>query len=277
MLLRLYTIFTCCTLLGCSAHLEREVRTLSVPHVASKPITIESANGSVSLNKIPGDKVQVEATVRAYSPDRLQATKIIIKRDPVGALALKVEWPNNRRVNSEGCDFNVGIPDTDGIKIVTSNGSIQLSNLSGKAELDTSNSRITIGSHTGDVEATTMNGGINSEMVVGIQNLTTSNSSIKVKNATSSVRIATTNGPVDLEFADEAKGPFEIKTSNSRVKVKTGASFEGIVSMKTSNASIKNETSATIIDQGKRRLQLQFGEATTPSKIVTSNGSITIQ
>src|SRR5215813_7137297 len=73
-------------------------RTSHLAHVAGKPISVETANGSISVAGVSGEKdVTVVAKLRARTQERLDATKVLAERKDDNSLSIYVQWPDNNR------------------------------------------------------------------------------------------------------------------------------------------------------------------------------------
>ena len=72
--------------------LAKETRTVIVDHVSESPVEVQTANGSVSVEKSDLDDVEIVAQLKATSADRLAATKIVAQRSEDDALDVHVDW-----------------------------------------------------------------------------------------------------------------------------------------------------------------------------------------
>jgi hypothetical protein len=262
-------------------HVERETRTLSVEHAASAPVVVRTVNGGVS---IVGDAsisdVSITAEVKAQTLERLAATKVVAARDADGTLRIEMAWPDGRRLDGEGCDLDIVVPNARDVSIETSNGSVSVTDLAGRAVLRTSNGRIAATRQQGEVDADTSNGAIAIVDPAGAVKADTSNGSIEIENAPDRVYADTSNGRINIILADSSAGPVVADSSNGSIRLTVGSSFRGRLGMSTSNASINVEGIGSRSDAKmslrKSSGSIQFGEGGEASLLDTSNGSITV-
>ncbi len=249
--------------LGCSVMdpTVEETRTSTLAHVAGSPLSVESANGSISVATSTDLKeITVVAKLKARTKERLEATKVLAERKPDSSLSIYVKWPGDSREGNEGCSFEIRMPDVKGVSLQTSNGSVTLSGSSGAANVKTSNGSVTVSRHDGEIKIKTSNGSITGSGVNGPANLDTS------------------NGSVSLSLAPSFAGPVEIDTSNGAVTLGVGSGFAGELSVKTSNGAITLPSGpfVKVASKSKGSAKLSFGEGGKSSKIATSNASVTV-
>ncbi len=199
------------------------------------------------------------------SEERLGQATIVANRNSSGVLEVSAKAPEGGWRNSEGCDFEIAVPDAAGVDLSTGNGAIEIEGLSGAAKLETSNGRITIKGHSGSVEARTSNGRIEATDVGGPVNARTS------------------NGSVTVRLAAASEGPATIQTSNGAVTLELSAAFRGDLDAHTSNGSIHVPSSppdgvrkfSSRVDRNSAHLAI--GDNGPASSVQTSNGSVTIK
>lgn len=250
----------------------RDTRTAQVAHVASSPVKVVTENGSVDIAREDTAEVRITAHVRAQSQERLEATSISVVRTEAGQLNVGVDWPGGLRRGSEGCDFEIRLPDAVGIEIDSSNGRITLAGLSGRAELTTSNGDIDIRGHDGPVRAHTSNGGVDVEKVNGDLVARSTNGSLKLKGVAGKADATTSNGNIDIELEGGSPGPVFADTSNGSVTVEAGPAFAGRVLMRTSNGEIK--VTGAQATGSKHSKSAVVGTGGVESVLKTSNGGI---
>jgi len=245
---------------GCSESApHHETRTSTVPHVTGRALYVETGNGEVDIHRAGTDQVTVTAKIRATTDERLKAARVVTERDADGTLRVTVEWPDNKRRGSEGCSFDIAIPDAIGVTAQSSNGGITLRGLAGDADLRSSNGEIDVRDHDGAVRARTSNGGI--ELV----------------NVTK-VDADSSNGSVNIRLRSDATGPVRADTSNGNVTLEVGPAFAGEVVCSTSNGSIRDRTgrATSTTQHSNKRATFRFGDGG-QSTLDTSNGTITIE
>jgi len=238
----------------------RETRELAVEHVSGSGLDVQSANGSISVEDGASGQVEIDATIRAISQERLEAVQIVASRRDNGTLVLRAVWPEPGRRGSEGVSYVIRMPEVGAVDLSSRNGALKVVRARGAARLHTSNGAITVQEVGGPVVCETSNG------------------SITITMAHASVEADTSNGSVDVSLAPDSSGPVRIDTSNGAVRLTVGKAFTGILTGDTSNGRIRLEgvPQESVRELGKRSCTLQFGEGTQKSIIDTSNGSITI-
>lgn len=256
----------------------KETRVTHVEHVAGKPIKVGSFNGSVAIRKGGTDKVDVTATIRARNKERLEKVAIRTERSADGTLHIEPLFPENQHKGSEGVSFEITVPDAAGVSVLTSNGSVDVDGLAGKADLIASNGAVTLTSHTGDAKLKTSNGSIKVRNTTGDIDADTSNGHIDLVGVTGSVKADTSNGGIDCEMAAAGQGPVNLDTSNGAIHLTVGPAFGGSLVADTSNASITlvNIDAATA-NVEKGHASIKFKAEGSRSVLDTSNGSITIK
>jgi hypothetical protein len=274
---------------GCSftgEHLERDPRTSRVDHVTASPIKVRTENGAVDVRS-PGapdapSQVTIHAEVRARTVERLAQTHILATRDTDGTLFVRVEWPDGGRLGSEGCSFDIQLPDARGIDIASSNGSIRTENLKGNALLHTSNGNVTVQTQAGAVDVSTTNGGIHLTAITGDAVAESSNGTITIDGCRAQAKARTSNGSVKVRLDSEAAGPAILRTSNGSVTLGAGPSFRGVLRMSTSNGGVHFNTPSGVrtISTSKRDAVVAVGDRpddAPESSIQTSNGTIQVE
>jgi len=275
----------------------KETRTINVPHISSSALQVTTGNGAVTVEAIDRDDVELVATLRATTAERLTNALVVAERDRSNTLVVRVDWPGGKPRNNEGCDFKILLPDAKGATIRTSNGSVAIVGLEGTADLRTSNGRLEVRNHGGDVkvhtsngpvsvkgaagavDAGTSNGSASVSEVEGAITVRTSNGKVEILEAKRSVTAGTSNGSIEIRLAQEGGGPVEAKTSNGGVTLAVGEGFTGELDLRTSNSSIRIDDlpGATTVADSKRHKQLRFGASDNQSHIETSNGSIRVR
>lgn len=259
--------------------LVEETRTLHAAHVPQAAVRIESANGGISVEQSDREDVEIRATVRALTQERLQATRIVVERDAQNGLLIRAAWPEGARKSREGCSLEVRIPDARDVRLQTSNGALQIRQLTGQADLHTSNGKIEVQAHEGPLIAQTSNGSVSASAVRGAMDVQTSNGKITVADATSSVKARTSNGAIHLTLAHESPGPITARTSNGSITLDLGEAFAGELELQTSNGSLNvaEIPGAQVTSKNRKHARLVMGNAGPPSAATTSNGSIHVR
>lgn len=304
--LTLVALTLCLVACGYVNNPQRASRTdqLTAPHVADKPVVVESRNGSVDvLTDMSLTEVEVIAKLTCVgattqeAEQRLANSRVVVERDGAQALRISGEFDGAPR-GGDGISVTVRVPNLDGVAVRTSNGSVNLVELAGEADVHTSNGRIRIDSHdgaatlvtsngaievvnhTGDVEANTSNGSVNVDGVDGAFGGKTSNGKGELSGVTGSIAFDTSNGGVTVDLPATNTGPIRIESSNGSITATIGEAFSGELDMTTSNGVIRFEDQpgrARVKNHDKNRFNVAFGEGEGRSTLHTSNASITVR
>lgn len=229
-----------------------ETRTITVPHVAGSRLDVRTRNGSVEVREGGVDTVQVTATIRARSQDRLAKTSVTTRRTDDGTLEVRVEWPDGPK-RGEGASIVVVTPSARHVSAAGSNGDI-LVHAADCKEVDarSSNGNIVVHAPGASVKAASSNG------------------EIELKGV-SSADVATSNGRVSVELAPQSAGPLAIHTSNGPVDLTVGPAFGGVLRATTSNGPVHVAAPRALARDGG----FDFGPGAS-SVISTSNGSVRV-
>lgn len=265
-------------------HLEEATRDLRVAHVSGTPVNVRTENGRIDVRAdSAASDVHVVAQLRAQTVDRLDRSKVVATRQADGSLLLEVQWADSRTLDSEGCSFDVVLPDAAGINAWTSNGGVRVEGIGGNATLRTSNGRIESTAQGGSVRADTSNGTIQVTRPAGDVHAKSSNGSIEVTEAPASVDADTSNGRVTISLTDAAPGPVRADSSNGKIDLTVGRGFLGRLTLRTSNSRISadrglsDRTSMRRVEIRNDSGTIQFGEGGSDSSCSTSNGSIDVR
>ncbi len=246
-----------CVFVGLSANHHR-TEELRVAHRPGTALRVSTSNGGVTVARDPADEVTITARLSACTRERVDAARVVAVREADGTLAVSVEWPEGRRHGSDGCSFEIRLPDAAGIEIATSNGGVSIGGFAGRAELRSSNGSIKVRSHQGDVHAGTSNGGLEIEGVSGEIVARTSNGSIRIGAAAGPVRASTSNGSVSLDLGPAFSGELTLDTSNGRVHVDPAPGVK-------------------VVSAGRTSARVAVGDQGPASNVETSNGGIRVR
>ena len=227
----------------------------SAPAQEGRTLEVQSENGAIEVQTWDSNEIQVEATIRATTSERLEATSVQT-REENGRIIVNVLWPDGKRLSGEGASLSIRVPKCNGSELKTSNSAIKVAGQLGASKIHTSNGSIDVTDCDGQVDASTSNG------------------AIVVAGAHAPVRAKTSNGKIDISLAADAKGPVDLSSSNGSIKLDVGAAFAGTVDASTSNAACTLKAGDGKSVKGKA-LTYSFGSGEA-SKIKTSNGSVTI-
>jgi len=244
---------------GCSqSPLFERQETLAVAEVAGAALAVTTTNGAINVAKNGRGDVQIVAKIHAESEARARATKVIAERGADQTLSIRVEWPDGRAHSREGCDFEIAVPESNGVTLVTDNGQLHIADLAGAANLQSSNGRIEVDNHAGPIAATTINGEVN------------------IAGATASVKAGATNGALKIALAPESPGPVELETTNGAIELAVGPAFAGKLSLETTIGmiSIDESVEGRRVESDGHHVELAFGPSDAQSSASTVTGAV---
>jgi DUF4097 and DUF4098 domain-containing protein YvlB len=262
------TMTTACTMVAgdwaSSSFVEQTVNA-SAPHVPGETIKARANNGSITVTRGEGKDIGVTARLKMETDDRIKGTTISVNRLDDKTLEIQAVPPDNKWKSSEGCSFEVRVPEAVAVNLSTSNGRIECVGMSGSSRLKTSNGAVVVKDHAGEIIVRTSNGKIEATNVSGPVDAETSNGSVTARlsdNGAAPVNIQTSNGSITLELPHTCAGSYSAHTSNGRITVPSA-----LPSGK--SGSYTSEVRKT---SGKFRI----GDGGPESNLETSNGSISV-
>jgi len=253
---------------GCipTAEYERVVH-LSEPVGAAGVFEAETHNGSITVNGAATNMCDVTATITARADTEENAKKLADKvqvwLDTSGKkIAARIEKPALIGWQHVGVAFDVKITNHINLELVTHNGSVEVSDI------------------TGEVEATTHNGAVTTRDVTGNHSLTTHNGRISCQQISGDIELETHNGSVDVVYATGAPAACkaDITTHNGGIDFTSPPNFSAKADISTHNGSIRTVLPITVVGEvSKRELRGTIGTGEGRLHLETHNGSIRIK
>jgi hypothetical protein len=211
---------------------------------------IHNTNGRMEIRTGDTDAVDVVAdrSVRAGTDEgakdalrRMEISETVspdhIVLDSTGGGGMSMQININKKV-----DFVVTLPRWAAVKLVATNGDIQVTDLTGMLTVETTNGR---------VKATGLGNG---------------------------AKVDTTNGAITLDFTKIADAGITCETTNGAIQITIPANSKASVSARVSNGTIvtKNlDLAAT--EQSRRRLDASIGGGGPAIRLTTTNGLIELK
>lgn len=244
------------------ARFTREVEQVVPLDTAGLGLDVLTHNGSITVVEDPsrGD-VLIEATIHAVSRERADSVTILASTPDGRWMMVRAAWPQPGRESNEGVTLRITAPRLDGLRLVTSNGGVDVAGHAGGAWVNTSNGGITITGHQGEIDAETSNGGV------------------EIAGATGRVEVRSSNGRVDVALGDSSTGPVAIRTSNGNARLRVGPAFAGVIEGRTSNgrvAATLGPGRGSVDRAADDHVTARVGDGAEKSSVDTSNGSIEI-
>ncbi|MEM8735966.1 MAG: DUF4097 family beta strand repeat-containing protein [Planctomycetota bacterium] len=229
-------------------------------------LDVSTFNGNVTIRPADEPKVEMEITYKAYGATQdaaeanVQELGCDIQADN-GTLILKAVKPSDQWMAQAA--FEVKAPRNCDLKIVTSNGTVDVADFDAPVKIQTSNGTVKLANISGSIDAGTSNGTIHANNTVGPIQLSTSNGRINFAGflVGTENRFSTSNGRVEVALPVDCYAKVNAKTSNGKVK-----------------CSLPNEE----LKSGKRSLEAlvglpQPGQTQASLSVRSSNGSITLK
>ena len=286
MLLGLAGLITLLSLAGCVPLEEATQLLTEIFAVGEGPVDleVESSNGRVTVRGVAGQStVAVTATLRSRGETMAEAMLRVAQVD------VEMTQEGNRIVlrydssahsldvrRFSGVDFDVTVPILTDVAADTSNGRIEISDLSGILFLETSNGRIEVTDTLAELHAHTSNGRIRIENVEGILDLDTSNSQIEMENIDGVVDAETSNGRITFSGMLIADVDHRMVTSNGEISLAIRSDASLIIDASTSNGSIVSSLPLIGDTDGNEWSAVLNPPATGTLTLQTSNGQITM-
>ena len=247
--------------------------TTNAAAAAGGTLVVETRNGHIAVSRDPAlPDVRVTAEVRCggatqeEADARAKAAKLVAERAADGSLHVAVQFPplagGAPRHGEDAANIDVRAPRTDGMRLSTTNGHVQVTGLGGALQARSTNGGIRIDGHAGPVQASTTNG------------------AIQAKGIGLPAELGSSNGPVHAVVSEGAAGNVDVHTTNGSVQLDLPASWAGHVDASTSNGRVTMDgagrATATASDRDHGTMDLP-GASPANATLRTSNGSVRVR
>jgi DUF4097 and DUF4098 domain-containing protein YvlB len=227
-------------------------------------LNLESFNGSVEITGWNQNTVEISGSKYGSTEQLRDSIKIDVSHTD-SSVSIRAVRPFENHGNM-GARFVVKVPrKTQLDRIVSSNGHIEVHDVSGKAVLHTSNGRV------------------NAIGVDGPIDITSSNGHITVEESDSGkypISLRTSNGPIEIRADKPILDELHASTSNGSITLRLAPATAARVRASTSNASITSDFDVTgPVRMDKHHLEGTLNNARSDAPLIdlsTSNGSIRI-
>jgi hypothetical protein len=192
-------------------------------------ISLENTNGRAVVKGWNRDEVKIYAEIKVKSGDRREAERFmeqvkITIRERGDMLYIKPEYPRRRGIDNVfgwlfgksiniSINFDIRIPYRSNLALDLVNGSVEVADVEGEAELESTNGGIKAWGLRGSVEAHTTNGSVSIAMDKldnrGSNRIRTTNGGIKLtlpKYVEADLQASVTNGRIHTDFEVEVRG-----------------------------------------------------------------------
>jgi uncharacterized protein YaiE (UPF0345 family) len=227
------------------------------PAASIQSLKLDTVNGYIHCSGTTGDEIEITALFKIKAPTEADATAF---RDTITI-----------DVTESDAQLNVKT------RIPRSSSGFW-SWLFGKRKEAVVNYQIALPAHIA-AQLESVNGQIKVESVQGDLHLGAVNGAIRVKGAASARRVNTVNGSIHIEFETFAQTEAaKIETVNGSVTVSLPADAAFKLHSSTVNGAIRCDFPLNEgFEQSRRSLKATVNSGTTPLRLETVNGSITVQ
>lgn len=250
----------------------------------STQVRVEMFNGAISVTPGPAGSVSTTVTRTGVGGDTAAALADaqlidVSMAESGGEVVLRAAYtPAPQSPGRRSAAAVVTVPAGATLILLSSNGPITVSGLTGTILAHTSNAPVSVTGRTTALRAQTSNGGIVVRDGAGLITLETSNGGIDVAADATVLDATTSNGPVD--FAGTlGRGLTQVTTSNGNVAVTLphDASFAFDASTSGGTVSTDFAVAGSTSDTEARLAGTVGGGSGTSLVIVTSNGNVRIK
>jgi len=240
---------------------------LSAPLSPGSTFEAQTHNGSITINGAESAECNMTATIVARAGTDEEALELAeqvnVTLVPSGSrLITKIDKPTQLINKSVSVSLDVDVPNKTDLELVTHNGAVDISDI------------------TGRLEATTHNGKVTSERVSGTTAFETHNGSVTSEEISGSTQLKSHNGSIEVYYADTAPSVCDISivTYNGGIELKTPPSFSATIDASTNNGSINTDLPITVSGKiSKSSLKGTIGSGEGQLHLETHNGSIRIR
>jgi DUF4097 and DUF4098 domain-containing protein YvlB len=277
---------------------------LSAPLPAGGLFAAETRYGSITISgaDVADCNLTARITARAESEQdaRELAEQTKIKLEPSGdGLITRIEMPTSITRKSVSVDLEIIVPNHTDIELTTRNGTLRITNITGKVngttrngkviaeqisgniEIQTRNGSVICKKISDDVKLRTRNGKVVAEQVSGNIEIQTRNGSVICEKVSGDVKLRTRNGSVRAFYSESAPPVCNVSivTRNGNVHFTAPPNFSAEADVSTHDGSIQNDLPITVIGEveGKKKLTGKIGTGQGKLYLRTRNGSIKIK
>jgi hypothetical protein len=259
----------CCINIGsCSmqAKYERTMQ-LSAPLSSGSTFEAQTHNGSITINGAEVAECSLTATIvtrAATDEEALELSdQVNVTLVPSGnRLTVKIDKPTNLINKSVSVSLDVQLPNQTDLELVTHNGAVEISDVTGK------------------LKATTHNGKVTCERISGTTTFETHNGSVTCNEISGNTQLKSHNGSIEAFYTSTAPSACDISmvTHNGGIELKTPPNLSAKIDVSTHNGSINTDLPITVSGEiSRNKLTGTIGAGEGKLHLETHNGSIRIR
>ena len=250
-------------------------------------VAVKVRNGAIELRTAAGEQIRISGTKRVggitlaeaeQNLDRLTLTAGGDASDP-DTFVVELQVPEDLRNKSAGANLLIEVPKPCAARLVTSNGTIRVQDMSGEVVAESSNGSIYVKDVTGTVRAETSNGRIDLKQVAGDVDAASSNGSIVADGVGGACVLRTSNGDIRLISGSSAADRLEMRTSNGGIHATLPSALAAELKLVTSNGRVRvslPEAAMKMVEAARSRFSAVLNGGGGLVVAETSNGSITV-
>ena len=232
---------------------------------AAPRISVETFNGEIQVSTSADDTVQADVTKRGAgdsqteAEDDLNNIDVSFQQEGDSLRIIARRTDNRRDVDNSGASIKLSVPADAVLELSSSNGEINIADVTGGVTARTSNGRIEIDGAANSIDVQTSNG------------------EIQIEATNASVQASTSNGAIDFDGVLR-DGEHRFETSNGSIVMTLPAEAQFRIDADTSNGEVHSDFPVTV--SGSRDDELHGDIGDNPSVAIvahTSNGSIDLR
>ncbi|WP_276299909.1 DUF4097 family beta strand repeat-containing protein [Halorussus lipolyticus] len=248
-----------CTSSKLSFGSERRSDSLSYDVESGTRLAIRNRNGSVTVEGHDGDTVEVDVEISGNSSEAVQAVSIADTRTN-GTLELETTYGDIGDQPEPSVEYTVQCPKAVQVGMVrTRNGSVEVTQVTGDAELRSENGSLTAEEVSGTVSLTTKSGTVTARAVDGLAGAKTLDGSIAldVPSIPGNTTVTTANGSIDAAVASSLDAEVFASTTSGTIEL--------------------HDLELSSVDSSQTSIHGSLGDGNSKLTFETTNGSIDLR
>ena len=257
-------------------------------------VDVETFDGSIEIHSWDRPEVEVEIEKRAMEQTLVDEMKVVAEQSG-NKIVVKVSRPS--RTDSQGIQIGVhfspsarlrvALPRQSQLTAKSSDGSINIEDVTGRIMLTTEDGSVRAVRLAGDVTIRSGDGAIRLDAIEGRLDVETGDGSISGEAKPTSLRAHTDDGSIRIEVQRESKmdTDWDVETSDGTVTLTLPSDFNGLIdaesrdgSVRANHPSIKDEQrDGESRDERRRTLKATLGSGGKLLRVRTGDGSIRIE
>jgi beta-lactamase regulating signal transducer with metallopeptidase domain len=248
-------------------------------------LVVQNINGSITVNGKEKAECKIEANIEVKAKNKEEAKRLLekveIKVASLGTkLSVKVVQPELRSRESVTVDFEITVPRKAALDLHTSNGSLDIADITGKIEAKTNNGSISTVKTAGEAQLHTNNGKVRvSKADLKPGTIGANNGEIRCTQIAGDISVKINNGKVTVSYAKTAPNVcnVSITTNNGAIDFAGPVDFSAMVKAETQIGSITTDLPLTVNGWMRKSVSGKLGKGQGKLHIKTSIGSIRIR